>query len=304
MGVAGNLRRRGGYDHNAPRRSTDLGSHRLVAHPYISVAQSANGAHHHYAEAEDGAHAQQQIRRPMLSQRFTAPFVPGAHSSPAQALHSPQPHPHHLHAHSQPVLPSQAQHRAQLAAQRQHQYDISPIPVSLSHSQGYNQPPTHAPYDLLAPRHSIDGSSLGLMQAHAQMSMGVSPLHMDGGDPFSMGGLGGGYAISQRPAPAPVPGPLPSPNFSFGNPFAPAGSSGSNSSSGTPPNGASPPLLSLRRTSESGVSDGDTEESSGAPLSRFGSIASIGGSEGSWTSAYVSENGEEGDVCASRRMSW
>lgn len=283
MGMVGSLRRRGGYDHNAPRRSTDLGGHRIVAHPYISVAQSANGPHHLYAEGEDGLHPQPQTRRPHFAQRFTAPFPSSMHS------------PHHLHAHAQPVHPSQA---AQQLAQRQ-PYDISPIPVALSHSQGYNQPPAHPGYDLFAPRHSIDGSALGLTQAHAQMSM-----HMDaGGDAFNSLA---GYALSQRPAPATIPGPLPSPNFSFGNPFAGGSSSSStsNSASGTPPNGASPPLLSLRRTSESGVSDGDTEESSGAPLSRFGSIASIGGSEGSWTSAYVSENGEEGDACASRRMSW
>ncbi|KAL1942400.1 hypothetical protein VTO73DRAFT_6002, partial [Trametes versicolor] len=201
MGV-GSLRRRGGYDHNAPRRSTDLGGHRLVAHPYISVAQSANGPHHLYAEGEDGAHP--QIRRPMLPQRFTAPFTP--------SMHSPQPHPHHLHAHSQPVLPSHAAQQRPQLAQRQ-PYDTSPIPVSLSHSQGYNQPPMHAGYNLFAPRHSIDGSALGLSQAHAQhMSM-----HMEsGGDAFTNMS---GYALSQRPAPAPIPGPLPSPNFSFGDPF-------------------------------------------------------------------------------------
>ncbi|KAI0371180.1 hypothetical protein BV20DRAFT_1070388 [Pilatotrama ljubarskyi] len=315
------LRRRGGYDPNARRRSTDLGGHRIVAHPYISVAQSANGPHHFYADGEDGAHPQQQIRRPMLVQRtFTAPFANGLHSPGAQAMQSPQGH--HLHAHSQPILPSQAQRPQASGPHRQH-YDISPIQVSVSHSQGYNQPSNSVSghgYDLFAPRHSIDGSALGLTQAHAQMSMAISPLHsaptphssMDH-DAFSMGmGMGGmpepargGYAMSQRPAPAPVPGPLPSPNYSFGNPFMPAAngsssSSTSNSASGTPPNAASPPLLSFRRTSESGVSDGDTEESSGAPLSRFGSIASINGSEASWTSAYLSENGaegEEGDMC-------
>ncbi|KAI0633436.1 hypothetical protein C8Q77DRAFT_1217839 [Trametes polyzona] len=317
MGINMLNRRRGGYDPNARRRSTDLGGHRIVAHPYISVAQSANGPHSHlYADGEDGGHPQQQIRRPALQQRLTAPFVSSLHSSNAQAMHSPQPQGHRLHAHSQPTLPTQAQQRAQ-PVPRQH-YDISPIQVSVS--QGYNQPPAHPGYDLFAPRHSIDGSALGLSQAHAQMGMGIAPLHsagMDTNEAFNMGlGMGsasmqrGGYAISQRPAPATIPGPLPSPNFSFGNPFAPANgsssSSTSNSASGTPPNGASPPMLSMRRTSESGVSDGDTEESSGAPLSRFGSIASINGSEGSWTSAYVSENsaeGEEGNICDSRRMS-
>ncbi|KAI0356128.1 hypothetical protein OH77DRAFT_1401165 [Trametes cingulata] len=330
MGVSmmSSLRRRGGYDPNARRRSTDLGGHRIVAHPYISVAQSANGPHHFYADGEDGIHPQQQIRRPTLVQRtFTTPFASNVHTSGAQATPSPQVQ--HLHAHSQPILPSQAQQRPQPSGPQRQHYDISPIQVSVSHSQGYNQPSPHLAghgYDLFAPRHSIDGSALGLTQAHAHMSVGVSPLHPAPSphssvdhDAFSMGmGMGamsdparGGYAISQRPVPAPVPGPLPSPNYSFGNPFMPAAngsssSSTSNSASGTPPNAASPPLLSFRRTSESGVSDGDTEESSGAPLSRFGSIASINGSEASWTSAYVSDNGaegEEGDMCASRKMS-
>ncbi|KAL1937490.1 hypothetical protein VTO73DRAFT_13142 [Trametes versicolor] len=186
------------------------------------------------------------------------------------SMHPPQLHPHHLRAHSQPVLPSQAaQQRVQLA-QRQ--------PVALSHSQGYNQPPAHAGYDFFALHHSIDGTARGLMQAHAQMNM-----HMDtGGDTFNSMAS---YALSQRPAT--IPGPLPSPNFSFGNSFTGGSSSSStsNSASGTTPNGTSPPLLSLRRTRESSMSDGDTEESSGVPLSRFGSNPSIVGSEGSWTRA-------------------
>ncbi|KAI9067243.1 hypothetical protein FKP32DRAFT_1564228 [Trametes sanguinea] len=310
LSMMSSLRRRGagGYDPNIRRRSTDMGGHRIVAHPYISVAQSANGAHHHlYADGDDAAHPQQQIRRPMLSQRMTAPF--GANMPGSHVVHSPQSL--HPHTHSQPILPSQAQR-----PEARQPYDVSPIPVSLSHSQGYNQPMGNGHgYDIFAPRHSIDGSALGLTHAHAQMSMmhpGSPGMENDG---FSMG-MGSmpdtsarHYAISQRPMPAPIPGPLPSPNFSFGNPFGPAGanssssnSSTSNSASGTPPNVFSPPLLSLRRTSESGVSDGDTEESSGAPLSRFGSIASINGSEASWTSAYPSE-GEEGDASASRRLS-
>ena len=122
------------------------------------------------------------------------------------------------------------------------------------------------------------------------------------------------YALSQRPLAPPVPGPLPSPNFQSGNPFAPApssaGSSGGNSASNTPPHGASPPMLALpRRASAGGASDADTEESSSGPLSRFGSIASVGaGSEMSWTSAFTSDGGhvdpEEANVCASRRESW
>ncbi|KAI8994026.1 hypothetical protein BD414DRAFT_411641 [Trametes punicea] len=311
VGMTSSLRRRGGYDPNARRLSTDTGGHRIVAHPYISVAQSANGPLHNlYADGEDAAYAQQQIRRPTLAQRMTAPFVSSLHSQGAQAMRPQQ------------VLRAPSQPEPKLPSHAQRHYDISPIQVSVSHSQGYNQSPNNANghgYDLFAPRHSIDGSALGLSQAHAQMSMSVSPLHSASSgvenDGYSMAvGMGsvpdvsrGGYAISQRPMPATLPGPLPSPNFSFGNPFAPATNSCSSSSSacksasGTPPDASSPPLLSLRRTSEGGTSDGDTEESSGAPLSRFGSIASINGSETSWTSAYPSE--EEGDICASRRMS-
>ncbi|KAH9855158.1 hypothetical protein C2E23DRAFT_724681 [Lenzites betulinus] len=302
LNMVSGFRRRGGYDPNARRRSTDLGGHRIVAHPYISVAQSANGPHHLYVEGEDGG-LHQAGRRPMLAQRASAPFVSNMHSPNAQAMHSPQPHGHHPHALSQPILPTQAQQRGHLAP-RPH-FDMSPVPVSLSHSQGYNQPVIQHGYDLFAPRHSIDGSALGLSQAHAQMSLGASPLHgagIDSGFSMGLGIAGGNYAISHRPPPPAIPGPLPSPNFSFGNPFGSSSSSTSNSASGTPPNGTSPPLLGLRRTSESGVSDVDTEDSSGAPLSRFGSIAS----EGSWTSAYVSDNGVEGEsaeACASRRMS-
>ncbi|KAI0645350.1 hypothetical protein C8Q79DRAFT_911027 [Trametes meyenii] len=314
-------RRRGvNYDPNARRRSTDLGGHRIVAHPYISVAQSANGPHHAYIDGD----APQRTARSMLTPRMSVPHASSTlHPHSAQAA-MPSPQGHHPHALSQPVLPSQAQHRSHLLPggqqQRQH-YDISPIQVTVSHSQGYNQPPNaHHPaggYDLFAPRHSIDGSALGLAQVHAQMSMGLSPLsapathaHMDT-DAFSLG-VSGNYP--QRPDHLPIPGPLPSPNFSFGNPFGPPTSTSSSSTStsasasGTPPNAASPPLLNLRRTSESGVSDADTDDSSRAPLSRFGSIASINESEGSWTSAYASDAGapessDGGDMCASRRMS-
>ncbi|KAI0674952.1 hypothetical protein C8Q78DRAFT_965431 [Trametes maxima] len=324
LGIGMLDRRRGaGYDPNARRRSTDLGGHRIVAHPYISVAQSANGPHHIYVDGEDGP-VPLRIGRPMLAQRMSAPYAsPSLHPHSAQAMPSPQGH--HPHALSQPVLPSQAQHRLQhqhslpqQPQQRQH-YDISPIQVTVSHSQGYNQP-SHAlspGYDLSATRHSIDGSALGLAQAHAHFNMGLSslPAHPNSMDTdgFALGMGGGNYALSQRPVAPSIPGPLPSPNFSFGNPFGPpastSSSSTSNSASGTPPNAASPPLLNMRRTSESGVSDADTEDSSRAPLSRFGSIASINESEGSWTSAYASDTGAPegedsgGDMCASRRMS-
>lgn len=300
------LPRRGGFDPSVRRRSID---NRMLAHPYMHVAANANGqgsnAHGALLEGDEVAqHPQQMMRRPQLVPR-PAPFVNAQH-------HAGQGHP--PHAHSLPIVPSQAQH-TQLPNQRQ--YDISPIPVGVSpHTSMYNGSPGQG-YDLFAPRHSIDGSALGLMQAHAHMHMGMhgpdAPLNagMDGSDSFSVGmGIGPhdgrGYAISQRPIPPPVPGPLPSPNFSFGNPFVPgANSSNPSSHSGTPPNGSSPSLLSLpRRASEGGASDADTEESSAGPLSRFGSVASLGGSEVSWTSAYTSEGGEDANICASRRESW
>ncbi|KAI0718960.1 hypothetical protein C8T65DRAFT_706614 [Cerioporus squamosus] len=297
MGPASSLQKRG-FDPSARRRSTDMGGHRLMAHPYAHVAASANsqGLHGPLNEGDELMHAQQPIRRPQLAPRLSAPF-------PHQASHP-------MHAHSMPVVPSQ---RQQMPTQRQ--YDISPIPVVSPHSPVYNQHAQGQGYEMFPPRHSIDGSALSLMQAQAQMNMGMhgGQMHvgMDNSDAFSMG-MGahdGRYAISQRPIAPPVPGPLPSPNFSFGNPFVPGSSSNSssNSASGTPPNASSPSLLSVhRRHSEGGVSDADTEESSAGPLSRFGSVASVGGSEVSWTSAYTSEGqgeGEEGNICASRRES-
>ncbi|CDO76197.1 hypothetical protein BN946_scf185037.g20 [Trametes cinnabarina] len=236
-----------------------MGGHRIVAHPYISVAQSANGAHHNnpYPDGDDAAHPQQQIRRPTLAQRMTASFAAGIHSQGAHAMLSPQS----LHTHSQPVLPSQAQR-----PDMPHHYDISPFQISHSHSHGYNQPPLNGAghgYDLFAPRHSIDGSALGLTHAHAQMSIA--------------------HARASRP---PITWPFPGTGTTTATAWAWGHWAGS------------------MPDTEGGVSDGDTEESSGAPLSRFGSIASINGSEASWTSAYPSE-GEDGDIAAaaSRRMS-
>ena len=285
------LPRRGGFDPSIRRRSID---NRMIAHPYMHVAANANGqaGHSSLLEGDESApHSVNVNRRPTLLARSTAPvqMLPG------------------LHAHSMPIVPSQG--RPQFPHQRQ--YDISPIPVGISsHSPMYNGAPGQG-YDLFAPRHSIDGSALGLMQAHAQMNMDMhgADAQMNGGmggsDSYSMGmGIGPQdnrpYAISQRSIAPPVPGPLPSPNFSFGNPFVPgARASNSSSDSGT----ASPSLMSLpRRASEGGASDADTEESSAGQLSRFGSVASLGGSEVSWTSAYTSEGGE--DISASRRESW
>ncbi len=271
----------------------------MLAHPYMHVATTANGGNA-YNDGNDGTH-HPPIRRPQLMARMSVPFPPGAH----------QNHLHPGHPHGITIVPSQG--RPPLPTQRP--YDVSGMPASPQAM--YDQGPPLG-YDLLGPRHSIDGSALGLMQAHMDMGM---QQHMNGGmgDGYTMdmnvGPLDQRYVISQRPYAPPIPGPLPSPNFSFGNPFGPSSSSNSssNSVSGTPPNGASPPLLSLpRRPSEGGASDADTEESSAGPLSRFGSVASLGGgSEVSWTSAYTSEGGlvegaaaDEGNICASRRESW
>ncbi|KAI1796495.1 hypothetical protein LXA43DRAFT_879616 [Ganoderma leucocontextum] len=292
-----------GFDPSRRRLSSDVsghGGHRMLAHPYMHVAATANGSNA-YSEGHEGAH-HPQMRRPQLMARMSAPFPPGAH----------QNHLHPGHSHTMPIVPSQG--RSPLPTQRS--YDVSGMPAS-PQAPMYNHGPPQG-YDLFAPRHSIDGSALGLMHAHAQMNIGM-PQQMNGGmgEAYNMDMDVGPldqrtYVISQRPIAPPVPGPLPSPNFSFGNPFGPSSSSNSssNSASGTPPHGASPPLLSLpRRPSEGGVSDADTEESSAGPLSRFGSVASLGGSEVSWTSAYTSEGGmvegaaEEGNICASRRES-
>ncbi|KAI0743750.1 hypothetical protein C8Q80DRAFT_1122152 [Daedaleopsis nitida] len=294
-----------GFDPSVRRRSID---NRMSAHPYMHVAANVNGQgnnpHSALIEGDQPAsHPQQMMRRPQLMPRLSAPFASNPHQG-----HSAQG------AHSMPVVPSQLS-RPQLGNQRQ--YDISPIPVGISPSV-YNGAGGQG-YDLFAPRHSIDGSALGLMQAHAQMNIAMHGANaqmnsgMDGSETYSMGmGIAPhdtrGYVLSQRPIQPPVPGPLPSPNFSFGNPFVPgANSSNPSSHSGTPPNGSSPSLLAVhRRTSEGGASDADTEESSAGPLSRFGSVASLGGSEVSWTSAYTSEGGHEGEeanICASRRES-
>lgn len=95
------------------------------------------------------------------------------------------------------------------------------------------------------------------------------------------------YAISSRTIPSPIPGPLPTPDFQFGDP-----------SSVSPPNASptpgevessqvpmqSPEIAQLHRWSfpRSREPDQDTEDSgSYSGLSRFGSVASVSGSESS-----------------------
>lgn len=107
--------------------------------------------------------------------------------------------------------------------------------------------------------------------------------------------IGGMFSVPSREIPAPIPGPLPSPGFSFGD--APTSSStessgASSSPSLTTPSSAGPHpslLLHARRSLSGPAEDPDTEDdasavSSNYPFSRFGSFASVAGSESSFTS--------------------
>ena len=95
------------------------------------------------------------------------------------------------------------------------------------------------------------------------------------------------YAISSRPVPAPTSGPLPSPNFTFGLPV----------DSPTPEGDYHDQVSELknytfgRRASEHDFEDDATSAASYDNCSRFGSIASMAGSESSNTSAYYSDVG-------------
>ncbi|KAI0648856.1 hypothetical protein C8Q79DRAFT_1040916 [Trametes meyenii] len=186
------------------------------------------------------------------------------HASSTLHLHSaqaamPSPQGHHPHALSQPVLPSQAQHRSHLLPggqqQRQH-YDISPIQVTVSHSQGYNQPPTRT-----TPPAATTSLRCGTRSTGSALSLGSGPITSPSPAP----------ALAQLLVREPIRTPdvyleLLNEHLSVGVGHAPQRGLAA--------------LLNLRRTSESCVSDADTEDSSRAPLSRFGSIASINESEG------------------------
>ena len=95
------------------------------------------------------------------------------------------------------------------------------------------------------------------------------------------------YAISSRPVPEPTSGPLPSPNFTFGLPV----------DSPTPEGDYYDQVSELknytfgRRASDHDFEDDATSAASYDNYSRFGSIASMAGSESSNTSAYYSEVG-------------
>lgn len=119
------------------------------------------------------------------------------------------------------------------------------------------------------------------------------------------------YAITSRPLTSPIPGPLPTPDFQFGNP-----------SSGSPSNGSptpgevesppvplqSPDIAQLQRWSfpRSRETDQDTEDSgSYSALSRFGSVASISGSDSSAVYSDVSSCVDHlGYDPSTRRGSW
>lgn len=121
------------------------------------------------------------------------------------------------------------------------------------------------------------------------------------------------YAITSRAVSSPIPGPLPTPDFQFGDP-----SSGSSSnSSPTPGEVESPPvplqspeIAQLQRWSfpRSRETDQDTEDSgSYSALSRFGSVASISGSESSAMYSDVSSCvavDHVGYDASTRRGSW
>ena len=121
------------------------------------------------------------------------------------------------------------------------------------------------------------------------------------------------YAITSRPLASPIPGPLPTPDFQFGNP-----SSGS-SSNGSPTPGEvesppvplqSPDIAQLQRWSfpRPRETDQDTEDSgSYSALSRFGSVASVSGSDSSAMYSDVSSCVAADHIAydpSTRRGSW
>lgn len=137
-------------------------------------------------------------------------------------------------------------------------------------------------------------------QMHAQNQNSGSP-------PSAFNNHYGRYGIPSREVPAPVPGPLPSPGFSFGtsstspnmnnsSPNLPAASTSSSPSGPSSTFPLSYPHFRGRR-SVPGFEDPDTEDDGSAvsstydKASRFGSFASMAGSETSLTSAWCSDTG-------------
>ncbi|KAG9316276.1 hypothetical protein JVU11DRAFT_2306 [Chiua virens] len=97
------------------------------------------------------------------------------------------------------------------------------------------------------------------------------------------------YAITSRTLSPPIPGPLPTPDFQFGNPSSTSPSNASPTpgdveSPSVPLQSQSPEIAQLQRWSfpRSREPDQDTEDSgSYSGLSRFGSVASVSGSDSS-----------------------
>ncbi|KAH8108043.1 hypothetical protein BXZ70DRAFT_32308 [Cristinia sonorae] len=107
--------------------------------------------------------------------------------------------------------------------------------------------------------------------------------------PANLVHFGARFSVPSREISAPIPGPLPSPGFSFGD--APTSTDSNGSPNLAAPSTSSHPrfLLNTRRSLSGPAEDADTEDdasaiSSNYPFSRFGSFASVAGSESSFTS--------------------
>jgi hypothetical protein len=104
-------------------------------------------------------------------------------------------------------------------------------------------------------------------------------------------------AIPARTISSPIPGPLPRPDFSFGAPSLTPPTTTSPSPVGvhcdSPDSMPTLPSYSLPRQDDPDTEDDGTSASYDA-FSRFGSIASLTGSESSSTSAYYSDVGSNG----------
>ncbi|OSX66485.1 hypothetical protein POSPLADRAFT_1043912 [Postia placenta MAD-698-R-SB12] len=127
------------------------------------------------------------------------------------------------------------------------------------------------------------------------------------------GGHGhGAYVMSTREMGPPIPGPLPAPGFSFG---APAGGFEGYDAGASEGEGAYSTDKGAYSTGDGAYStvhrgslssEADTEGSEYDAVSRFGSVASVAGSETSWTSYYESDDGgmkEGAAMCEERRGS-
>lgn len=99
------------------------------------------------------------------------------------------------------------------------------------------------------------------------------------------------FALSSRTVSAPIPGPLPTPNFSFGPPAdSPVGSSSADNEGDYLDHIPELANFSFGPPADDNDTEDDvTSASYDAMSSRFGSIASVTGSESSNTSAYYSD---------------